>query len=162
MFYRTRRRLRACARSSVLALGLLLVLAVVPFASAQIQDWADMADLKPLMPTATVTTTTNGAGVNTQGYYGKAAVILDSAACTGTSPTLNVAIQDSADNVNFAQLVQYGNNVAFSQVTTAASQQELGFQVGQARQYIRAVATLGGTSPSCSFSVEMMAPKLVH
>lgn len=103
-----------------------------------------------LHPTAARTTTTNGSAVDVRAQKGIAAVLLDSAAGTGTTPTLDVKIQDSADgSTGWADIA----GAAFTQVTNAASQQKIGVDLDSCRGYIRAVATIGGTTPSFTFSV---------
>lgn len=102
---------------------------------------------------STYTSTTNGTGVDLSQYDGQVAVLLDSAAGTGTSPTSNVKIQDSADNSSFADVA----GLAFTQVTTTASRQKLVFDTRDVRRYVRVVNTVGGTTPSFVQSVAILA-----
>lgn len=102
---------------------------------------------------STYTSTTNGTGVDLSQYDGQVAVLLDSAAGTGTSPTSNVKIQDSADNSSFADVT----GLAFTQVTTTASRQKLVFDTRDVRRYVRVVNTVGGTTPSFVQSVAILA-----
>lgn len=109
-----------------------------------------------LFPSAARTATANGTGVDLQQYSGDVAVLLDSAAGTGTSPTLDVKLQDSADNSTFADI----SGATFTQVTSAAAAQEkIVINKDAARRYVRAVATIGGTSPSFTFSVNAVGIK---
>jgi hypothetical protein len=62
---------------------------------------------------------------------------------SGTSPTLDFKIQDSADNSSFADM-----GVTFTQITATAARQQKEFKTRKGRGYIRCVATVGGTSPS--------------
>ena len=94
-----------------------------------------------------ITANTNGIGVDTLGYN-SAAISLETGAVTGTTPTLDVKIQDSADNSTFADL---STPVAFTQVTAANNSQILrleGLNATGRRRYIRVVATVGGTTPN--------------
>ena len=98
-----------------------------------------------------ITANTNGIGVDTLGYN-SAAVSLETGAVTGTTPTLDVKIQDSADNSTFADLA---TPVAFTQITAANNSQILrleGLNATGRRRYIRAVATVGGTTPNFTSS----------
>ncbi|MGA2332308.1 MAG: hypothetical protein ABSG75_11165 [Syntrophales bacterium] len=95
------------------------------------------------------TATGNGSGVDTLGYEGKLKITLDIGTVTGTTPTLDVKIQDSADNSTFADL---SPAVAFAQ-QNAAGINHLGLDIRTVRRYVRAVATLGGTSPNFNFAV---------
>lgn len=107
---------------------------------------------------ASRTATANGTGVDLQGYVGDAVAILNSAAGTGTTPTLAVKIQDSADNSAFADVAGY----TFTTVTdAAASLQTLKVDTRLARRYVRAVATIGGTTPVFVSGVTLAGTKQV-
>src|SRR3989304_6036473 len=90
-----------------------------------------------ILPPAARTATANGGGVDLQGYVGSLKLILDSAAGTGTTPTMDVKIQDSADNTTFADV----SGLTFTQVVGAASLQSLGVDTRAVKRYIRAVST---------------------
>lgn len=113
-----------------------------------------------LLAPASRTASANGTGVDLKNYVGRAKVILHSAAAAaGTSPTLDVKIQDSADNSSFADL---DPAVAFSQVTNAASLQEVSLDLDKVRRYVRAVATIGGTdTPTFVSSAVLIGRKQV-
>ena len=108
-----------------------------------------MIDLKAFLTVSTsltsqaVTSNTNGTGVDIRSAIGEAVAILSCGAATaGTNPTMDVKIQDSADNTTFADVTGY----TFTQVTTVASNATLRIDPRLARRYVRAVATIGGTS----------------
>lgn len=102
-----------------------------------------------------LTTTTNGASVDLKGTASpglhEMRVHLNVGAAAGTTPTLNVKIQDSPDNVTFTDV----SGAAFAQQTGAAVA-DLFFRTPN--RYARAVATIGGTAPSFTFSVDLYAP----
>ncbi len=100
-------------------------------------------------PTAARTATGQTSGIDLQTYDGDVVFLLDSAAGSGTSPTLDVTIEDSADNSSFAAI----SGAAFTQVTGTASAQKLVVNKDNARRYVRVKYTIGGTSPSFTFSV---------
>lgn len=100
-------------------------------------------------PTAARTATGQTSGIDLQTYDGDVVFLLDSAAGSGTSPTLNVTIEDSADNSSFAAI----SGAAFTQVTGTASAQKLVINKDSARRYVRVKYTIGGSSPSFTFSV---------
>ena len=88
----------------------------------------------------------NGTGFDLQGSNdaeGEAIVILDSEAGAGTSPTLDVKLQESSDNSTFTDI----SGAAFTQVTNSASLQKLTINTNDTERYIRAVVDVGGTSP---------------
>jgi len=105
-----------------------------------------------LFPPAARTTTANGTGVDLVALEGVAAVFLDSAAGTGTTPTMTVKLQHSDDDGS-ADAYADISGATFAQVTTAASKQTITVDLSQAKRWIRAVTTIGGTSPSFTFSV---------
>jgi len=108
----------------------------------------DISSLVSLLPTAAHAATVNGASVEMHRHSGRAALVLESAAGTGTSPTLDVSLEDSDDGVSWA-----ATGVAFAQVTTVASRQMLGVDVDSLRRHVRARAVIGGTGPSFTFAV---------
>lgn len=120
-----------------------------------LQTVMDILNLLNLFPTAARTATANGTGVDLQQYSGDVAVVLDSAAGTGTTPTLDVKLQDSADNSSFADIT----GATFTQVTGTASQQKIVVNKDGAQRYVRAVATIAGTTPSFTFSVNALGIK---
>tara|TARA_B100000212_G_scaffold107915_1_gene80210 strand:- start:936 stop:1316 length:381 start_codon:yes stop_codon:yes gene_type:complete len=101
------------------------------------------------------TATGNGSSVDFKGYEGDILFILDSAAGGGSSPTLDVTIEDSADNSTFGAL----SGAAFSQVTGTASVQKLSISADECKRYIRVKYTIGGSSPTFTFSVNGLGLK---
>ena len=103
--------------------------------------------------------TANGSSVDILNYEGQAAAILQSAAGTGTTPTLDVKLQDSADgSTGWADVT----GAAFSQVTNAAaSAQVVKFNASAVQRYIRAVATIAGTTPSCTCAASFVGKKQI-
>lgn len=95
------------------------------------------------------TTTANGTGVDLQGAA-DVLVVLNNGTTSGTTPTLDVKIQDSADNSTFADVT----GLTFTQVTAALTN-PVALQVDPraVRRYIRAVATIAGTTPSFACAV---------
>ena len=116
---------------------------------AIIQQALDKIALIAGHPTAARTATGQTSGIDLKDYDGDVVFLLDSAAGTGTSPTLDVTIEDSADDSSFAAIT----DAAFTQVTGTASAQKLVVNKDSARRYVRVKYTLGGTTPSFTFSV---------
>jgi hypothetical protein len=100
-----------------------------------------------------LTATTNGTGVDTQGYN-DAVAVLEVGAVTGTSPTMTVKIQESDDNSTFSDV----SGLTFTQVTASNSSQLLRISELNVtrKRYLRAVATIGGTTPSFTTSCELV------
>lgn len=121
-------------------------------------DIAGSSTSKTLLAPAARTSTTTGTGLDISTYEGLALVQLANGTTSGTSPTLDVKIQDSADNSTFADV----SNASFSQVTAALTDPStLKIDLRGVRQYIRAVATIGGTTPSFACAVTLVASKKI-
>ena len=105
----------------------------------------------------TYTASIDGVGIDLQGYQGVLKIVLDSGAGGGTTPTLDVKIQDSTDNSSFTDVV----GKTFAQVTTIASLQSLGIDTRAVRRYIRAVLTIAGTSPTFGLAVVVIGQKQI-
>lgn len=106
----------------------------------------DHLQVLDLIPSASIVATGNGTGVDLIQFDNQLAIVLDCGAATaGSSPTMDIKIQDSADNSSFTDL---SPAFAFTQVTNAASVQKKVLNKSSAvvRRYIRAVKTIGGTS----------------
>lgn len=108
----------------------------------------------------TITTTANGAGA----YYGANRTFVFQQlvnAAAGTSPTLVVKFQDSADGSTYTDM-----GLAFPQVTTAQGAATgsvatafptLAVRTADGRPYLRVVKTAGGTTPSFTHAVLLVA-----
>lgn len=114
------------------------------------------SQLVNLFATAARTSTTNGTGVDVSGLEGLVEVVLDSAAGSGTTPTMDVKLQSSADNSTGWTDV---GGAVFTQVAGTASQQKIQVNISKAKKYVRAVATIAGTTPSFTASVNMLGCK---
>ncbi len=103
---------------------------------------------------AALTATTNGSAVDTLGYN-SAAVSLEVGAVSGTTPTLDVKIQESADgSTGWADV----SGATFTQVTASNNSQILRVEgLGTSRKrYLRAVETIAGTTPSFTMAIEIL------
>lgn len=99
-----------------------------------------------LLPMASVTATGNGTGVDVSQFVGSIAVQLAAKATAGTSPTLDVKLQESDDDSTYTDI----SGATFTQVTSAGSSaatlEKIAVNVDACKKYIRAVKTIGGTS----------------
>lgn len=99
-----------------------------------------------LLPSAARTTSGSSTPVTDQGDEKTLRVQLNVTAASGTSPTLNVVVEDTLDGTNwntigtFAQRVGPGREVI--NITTPFANQ------------VRTSYTIGGTTPSFTFSVD--------
>ncbi len=99
-----------------------------------------------------LTLTAQGSGtvtsgpITSAGKAGHVLVMVHVSAITGTTPTLNVSLEQSADGTSYsalagsgvAQLTAVGNAVAYAYPTA---------------NYVRVTATVGGTTPAVSARV---------
>lgn len=115
-----------------------------------LQQALDKLQLSTLHATAARTATGSATGVDMQARDGDLYLVLDSAAGTGTTPTLDVTVE-SSDTLAGTYTAITG--AAFTRVTTTASQQSLTISKDEARRFIRVTYTIGGTTPSFTFSV---------
>jgi hypothetical protein len=110
----------------------------------------DKLQLTNLHATTARTATGNGTAVDLQARDGDLYLILDSAAGTGTTPTLDIKIQSSdTSGGTYADIT----GATFTQVTGTASQQTITISKDEARRWVRIVYTISGTTPSFTFSV---------
>lgn len=105
-----------------------------------------------LAPTASRNSNLDGTAVDLKDYDGDVVLILDSAA--GATSTCTVTLQDSADNVTFANItaaftrdgvLQPSGTVSFAQQGTGASKQTLVLNKDGIRRYVKAVSAEAGT-----------------
>lgn len=105
------------------------------------------------------TSTVTGSAVDVREYEGKGQVILMSSAATaGTSPTLDVKLQDSTTSGGSYSDV---TGATFTQVTDAADSTEMiPIDFDASDGFIKVVGTIGGTStPTFQFGVAIIGQK---
>tara|TARA_B100000508_G_scaffold134659_1_gene125589 strand:+ start:582 stop:965 length:384 start_codon:yes stop_codon:yes gene_type:complete len=123
---------------------------------AIIQQALEKLQLFSCVATAAVTSTATSAAIDLKEYDGDVSLILTSAAGTGSSPTLDVKVQDSdASGGTYGDL----SGAAFTQVTDSVSMQVITFSKDEAKRYIKIVQTVGGSTPSFTFSINGLALK---
>lgn len=93
------------------------------------------------------TATNNSAKFNNQGYNGFVAYLNVSAA-SGTTPSMTVKFQDSPDGTNWFDIA----SAAFTAATGAVTQRLV---VSNTAQYVRAVSTITGTTPSFTYDLDV-------
>ena len=106
--------------------------------------------------TGAVTSTATSSAIDLLEYDGDVLLVLDCAAGTGTSPTLDVKITNSdASSGTYTDL----SGATFTQVVDAASMQTLVINKDSAERYIKIVQTITGSSPSFTFSINLIGVK---
>ena len=106
-----------------------------------------------LFASAARTATANGATLEIPAGMRKVTSYLDVTAASGTSPTLVVKLQDS---INAGTTWVDVDGGAHAQLT-AAGESYITVLIRRAANAVRAVATIGGTTPSFTFSVDVVA-----
>jgi hypothetical protein len=96
--------------------------------------------------TGALTATATSSKINAGGY-GVAKAFLRITAASGTTPTLDIKFQDSADGTNFVDVA----TGAFAQKTATDTGSSL--VLSNVGPYLRAVQTVGGTTPSFTFDL---------
>lgn len=110
----------------------------------------DIVVLPQLHPSGAETATGNSDKVDV-GRFLEALVFLNVTAASGTTPTLDIKIQTSDDGSDW---YDFNPASAFTQKTATAKDSLKLTNVGK---YIRAVWTIGGTTPSFTFSLKLVA-----
>lgn len=110
------------------------------------------------VPSNSRTATGNSAYIDVREYEGDLVFTLDVGPVTGTSPTLDVKIQENATGSGGGTDVA---GAAFAQVTATTNAQKITVPAGAVQGWIRVSYTIGGTSPNFNFSVGMLGRKKV-
>ncbi len=99
---------------------------------------------------ASITATTNGSGIDLRDFDGAMVVFQAGTADTGSgNETYAPSVEESDDNSSFSAVAASDLEGALSNMT-ANSAQRVGYKGAQ--RYVRAVLTLGGTTPSIDAS----------
>lgn len=108
-----------------------------------------------VVASAARTTSSNSATLGGYGPANDLACLLAVTAASGTSPTLDVFLEDTVDGVNFFTVA------TFTQATgVTASVQRVAGDVTAFTDRLRVRWTIGGTTPSFTFSVQIFAKGL--
>lgn len=94
-----------------------------------------------------ITSTGQSASVHVGGYS-EAIAMLNVTAASGTTPTLDVKLQTSYNGTDW-----YDIATAFTQATAVSKQ--AGLKATNLGQFLRAVWTIGGTTPSFTFDLNL-------
>tara|TARA_Y100000401_G_scaffold113897_1_gene115217 strand:+ start:1289 stop:1672 length:384 start_codon:yes stop_codon:yes gene_type:complete len=123
---------------------------------AIIQQNIEKLEVFSIVATAAVTSTATSSAIDLKEYDGDVSLILTSAAGTGSSPTLDVKVTDSATSGGtYTDL----SGATFTQVTGSVSMQVITFSKDECKRFIKIVQTVGGSTPSFTFSINGIALK---
>jgi hypothetical protein len=131
---------------------LALLLAIPEIATAQTRvSLGSTLKTSNTVHSATITATTNSSAFFMPQNYSGLIFRQTATINSGTSPTLDTKIQHSQDGTTWVDLP----NVSFTQVTTGSSAEDLHIDLTKIKTgpRIRAVMTLGGTTPNVTVAV---------
>ncbi len=113
-------------------------------------------DITAAVASASVTATATSSAIDLKEFDGDVLLVLNCAAGTGSSPTLDIKVQDSDETGG-----TYGDlsGATFTQVTTSASVQTLEVNKDECKRFIKLVQTVGGSSPVFVYGVSLVALK---
>lgn len=105
-----------------------------------------------------IRTTTGDSGVLTRGYGAVVSIRaqLNVTAASGTTPTLNVVIQDTLDDTNWNTIGTFTQKTAVSRevINILPQKAESGTFQPLFSDRLRVLWTIGGTTPSFTFQVD--------
>ena len=113
-------------------------------------------DITAAVASASVTATATSSAIDLKEFDGDVLLVLNCAAGTGSSPTLDIKVQDSDETGGtYADL----SGATFTQVTDAASVQTLEVNKDECKRFIKIVQTVGGSSPVFVYGISLVALK---
>tara|TARA_R100000657_G_C4646220_1_gene91256 strand:+ start:155 stop:538 length:384 start_codon:yes stop_codon:yes gene_type:complete len=123
---------------------------------AIIQQNLEKLEISAAVASASVSATATSSAIDLKDFDGDVLLVLNSAAGTGSSPTLDVKVQDSDETGG-----TYGDlsGAAFTQVTTSASLQTLEVNKDECKRFIKLVQTVGGSSPVFVYGISLIGAK---
>ena len=123
---------------------------------AIIQQNLEKLDITAAVASASVTATATSSAIDLKEFDGDVLLVLNCAAGTGSSPTLDIKVQDSDETGGtYADL----SGATFTQVTDAASVQTLEVNKDECKRFIKIVQTVGGSSPVFVYGISLVALK---
>ena len=123
---------------------------------AIIQQNLEKLEISAAVASASVTATATSSAIDLKEFDGDVLLVLNCAAGTGSSPTLDIKVQDSDETGG-----TYGDlsGAAFTQVTDAASLQTLEVNKDECKRFIKIVQTVGGSSPVFVYGISLIGAK---
>ncbi len=123
---------------------------------AIIQQNLEKLEISAAVASASVSATATSSAIDLKDFDGDVLLVLNCAAGTGSSPTLDVKVQDSDETGG-----TYGDlsGAAFTQVTTSASLQTLEVNKDECKRFIKVVQTVGGSSPVFVYGISLIGAK---
>ena len=113
-------------------------------------------DITAAVASASVTATATSSAIDLKEFDGDVLLVLNCAAGTGSSPTLDIKVQDSDETGGtYADL----SGATFTQVTDSASLQTLEVNKDECKRFIKIVQTVGGSSPVFVYGISLVGAK---
>jgi hypothetical protein len=110
-------------------------------------------------PAAVTTTAALGQVIDLQGFQGRIKLALAIGAVTGTTPTLDIKVQDC--DTSGGTYADVSPATAFAQKVTASANtvDSLAVDTRAVRRYVKLYATAGGTTPSFTLGITAIGQK---
>lgn len=105
----------------------------------------DMLQVIEILAPARKIASENGAAIDLQQYVGDLKLVLSASAGGGTTPTLDIKLQESDTAGGAFTDIPSG---AFAQVAATSSTQSITIDADARKRFIRAITTITGTSPT--------------
>lgn len=100
------------------------------------------------------TASANGSGVDFRDCGPQVTAVLDVGAASGTNATLDITLEESDDDSTYTAI----SGASLTQVDQDGDNtQEAKTIFNRSKRYVRAVATIGGTTPSFACNVSLIA-----
>ena len=123
---------------------------------AIIQQNLEKLEISAAVASASVTATATSSAIDLKEFDGDVLLVLNCAAGTGSSPTLDIKVQDSDETGGtYADL----SGATFTQVTDSASLQTLEVNKDECKRFIKIVQTVGGSSPVFVYGISLIGAK---
>lgn len=123
---------------------------------AIIQQNLEKLEISAAVASASVTATATSSAIDLKEFDGDVLLVLNCAAGTGSSPTLDIKVQDSDETGGtYADL----SGATFTQVTDSASVQTLEVNKDECKRFIKIVQTVGGSSPVFVYGISLIGAK---
>ena len=121
-----------------------------------IQQNLEKLEVSSAVASASVNSTATSSAIDLLEFDGDVVLVLNCAAGTGSSPTLNIKVQDSdASGGTYTDL----SGAAFTEVTTSASHQTLAINKDECNRFIKIVQTVAGSSPVFIYGISLVGAK---
>ena len=123
-----------------------------------IQNLGSKGTAIDILPNDVLASSANGSGVDLQSYEGSAAFVLSSEAM-GSSVTLAVHLEESANNSDWSDVSQNGKGAFTTTAANTAAFEQIALNVSDLKRYVRSAAVVAGGTGTGSVNLTAYASK---